>query len=194
MGAEEGDAIEAVGHDDIGGAGLDGGEGGGVIRVGHEGGVEVEAGDEFLEGAFLDGALEDGDALAVEIHEGFDAAAAAGIDLEPAGEDGFGMEGEAAFALGGEGHVGHEVDFAGGEAVEAFGPGARDIDEFPVFLLGDGFDEVHEDALGVAIGGEVHLGGVVVDADAEGGGGEEGREGQQQESGDSGQECEEFVH
>ncbi|HOO21654.1 MAG TPA: hypothetical protein PL011_09740 [Kiritimatiellia bacterium] len=165
--AQMAEAVEAVGDDGIHGAVQEGVEGGIIIGEAVEGDRQIERVGEALHGEVLDGAVQDGDAGLLEIHEGADAAAAPGEDLQPAGQGGFPVEGELFFAFGGDGHIGHEVDLPRGEAVEAFGPGAPDILDRPVFLLGDLVEQIHEDAGGPAVFGPADLGEILVQADAE---------------------------
>ena len=184
------DAGEAVGHHGIGLAAGHGGEGGVEIRLRHEGRLQAEAAGEFGQGFLLEGVVEHGHALAVQIQQGADAAAAPGVDLEPIGEHRFAVESVELPALGREGHVGHEVDFSRGHAVQPLGPGSRNVFERPMLLCRDGLDQVDENALGLAGIGERDFGGIPVDSHPHVrfllGGGKNFRHGQQAKAGDHG--------
>src|SRR5690606_26213371 len=70
-----------------------------------------------------------------------------------------------AVAFGRERHVGHQVELAGAEALEAGGPHAVDVGERPALLGGDPFEDVDEEPTPLTVRAEEQLGWVLVEAD-----------------------------
>ena len=153
---------ETVGHHRVGAPPRHGVKGVGEGGEGDEGDGDAEILHDLLEGVLLHGAFQDRHPLGLQVQNGMDFRQGMGEELKPVGDHGLMVKGVKVSPFAVVGHVRHEVDLPRGQAGEALPPGARDIVQSPVFLLGDGFEDVREDPLGGAGGSGEDLGTVFV--------------------------------
>ncbi len=125
----------------------------GVAEGRHRDDVDLvaEALNHLLEDTLLDGALKNGDSLAVELGYPVRLDTGCGVHVRPAVDHRRRVEVEDPVALLRVGHVRHEVDLSRLEALESLVPGSGDPDQVPPFFLGDLLDEVDEDTGGLAV-------------------------------------------
>ena len=124
---------------------------------------QAETLDHVLEIAFLDGARQHGDPLALQITDGGEVDAGVSVDFGPAVEGGHLAKPEDLGAVFAEGHVGHQIDLSRPQQGQATMPGARDRLQSPVRPPGDFPQEIAENAGNPAVFKE-DLGRVLVDA------------------------------
>ena len=159
-------AEKAIGDDCLRLAGAHRREGAFEIRKAQQLDVDTETFDHSSELVLLDGSGQNGDTAAVEVKDGRNTAAGRRVDLVPARQSRFVVEGEQFGSFRRPGDIGHQVDFAQCQALQALLPVSRHVLDPPAFALGDGFDQVDKDTLRFAGFVQADLRAVLVYTDA----------------------------